>query len=174
MDKIMKNLIESEYKKLVSSDIIKLPKNYKINIATEYEHEHEHEHANNYILDIIIEKKKILSVKYELLGIYDKSCNLFEWASKMKLIDKISIKTTKNILKYKNKLKEHIINNTYSDMEYVERILYYLSNNIFFIEENNIQDLIKVCVFISKCQGIVKQDNNNVHKYYAVIDIIGT
>jgi len=162
----LKTLVEKEYKKLVPPEILDITKNkYKIIIGREY--------TNEFILDVQVEDKVILSLKYECLGVYQRPCNLFQWANKMDLLHKMSVNKTKSITKYKEQVKDYIINNKYTDSEYLERILYYLSNNIFFIEESNMTDLIKLCVYISKCKGILKHEQDANCIYYAITDIIG-
>lgn len=128
-------------------------------------------------LDIVSNKekhRKILTAKYQLLGSYDKHCGIFHSARHVDTLDKKSVILSKYIRNYSSKLKEIIINKEYSDVEYIDRILYYVENYMCVIRENNVLDFIEFCVVITESQGYVSYDNGESVKYYLITDIVGT
>ena len=137
----------------------------------------EDDNENN-VLEAYYNKKKILSAKYQILGIYDEQCNLFTWAKNIQLIDKTLTKISKKIKAMSSVIKDIIIKNEYSDIEYLEKIMYYLSNNTFIIYPQNINELINFSTFITKHKGVIKSKMNeqdkNIYIYYLITDIIGT
>ena len=91
---------------------------------------------------------------------------------------------SKNIKKYKSNIKDSIFQKKYDDTDYLERILYYINNNIFYITQDNINDLIKASCYIanngkldnSKVLGVIMQ-NTEINKkkcftYYFATNII--
>ena len=135
------------------------------------------------ILDIYSnnkKEKKLLSLKYEVMGIYDYSCNLFSWENMMILTNKKLSILSKKVKNYKKEIKEMIIKKQYKDISYMETMLYYISNNVFFIEESNLLDLVKFSCYIldNMVFGVLVQDNViNGKKYgihYFITDIVST
>jgi hypothetical protein len=136
------------------------------------------------ILDIystLKKEKKILSVKYEIMGIYDYSCNLFSWDNMMILTNKNLNNLSKKVKKYKKNIKEMIITKQYKDIDYMERILYYISNSVFFIEQNNLLNLIQFScysLYSDNILGVLSQDkmiNGKIYGlHYFITEIIST
>jgi hypothetical protein len=135
------------------------------------------------ILDIYSnnkKEKKLLSLKYEVMGIYDYNCNLFSWESMMILTNKKINNLSKKVKNSKKEIKEMIIKNQYKDIGYIERMLYYISNNVFYLEHGNLPELVKFsCYFVNdKTFGVLVQDDIiNGKKYgihYFITDIIST
>src|SRR5579872_7184390 len=81
-------------------------KSYNIEIKS-------NDNNNNKNLIVYSEDQKILVGKYELLGNYDISCNLFSWACNYILVDKTSVRLCKEIRKYAKTLKKMISMNEY-------------------------------------------------------------
>jgi hypothetical protein len=126
-------------------------------------------------------EKKILSLKYEIMGIYDYNCNLFSWENMMVLTNKKLNNLSKKVKIFKKEIKEFIIKKKFLDIEYMEKILYYISNNAFYIEKENLIDLVKFSLYSVKKDnvlGVLVQDNIiNGKKYgihYFVTGIIST
>lgn len=124
------------------------------------------------------EQKKILSTKYEIMGIYDYKCNIFSWGDSNLLTNKKISTLIKKIKKSKENIQNTIIQNEYEDNEYIERILYYIDNCMFFIQENSMIDLIQFCGYITSCMDIITSDkiiNGKQYKiYYFITDILST
>jgi len=131
------------------------------------------ENQNEHILNIVGKDKKIFSSKYELLGIYDRKTNLFIWGSSLIQSSNKFASRIKDIKNYSSTLKSIIINKKFNDIGYMEKILYYLNENIVYILEENLQDFIMSCVFISK-KIIVKKinSNSNTISLYLLTDIL--
>jgi hypothetical protein len=120
---------------------------------------------------------KILSAKCEIIGSYDTQCELFTWAWGMQLRNVTVTDFEKNIKKYIKKVKYYIENTTYNDLQYLEQILYYLSNNIIYITPDNLEIIKNLCVVACDGNGVLQQFKNSektVYIYYLVTDIIGT
>ena len=85
------------------------------------------------LLDIYGNGKIILSARYEILGVYDIGCNLFMWGKNLQIVDRQLIKISKKIKKNAVEIQKMILKKKYSDTAYLEKLLYYSRNNIFFI-----------------------------------------
>jgi hypothetical protein len=136
---------------------------------------------NEYIIQIVNDiinvfnnkNKKILSCTFHNLGSYDKKVNLFTWSCDKFINNKEYSISSECIKKYSKKIKKYIINQKYNDYEYLEKMYYYLSNSIFYINPINIEDLLKISIFITKHKGILYNENNyNVVNYYIILDIL--
>ena len=167
VDKVNKSIIN--YNKELNTIIEKYP---------EYFVEINEDSSENNVLEVYYNNKKILSAKYQILGIYDEHCNLFTWAKYIQLIDKKLTKISKKIKAMSSIIKNIIIKNEYSDIDYLEKIMYYLSNNTFIIYPQNINELINFSTFATKYKGVIKSKMNindkSVYIYYLIIDIIST
>lgn len=125
-------------------------------------------------------EKKLLSLKYEIMGIYDYNCNLFSWENMMILTDKKQNNLSKKVKKFKKIIKEMIIKKQHKDIGYMERILYYISNNVFYLEQSNLSELVKFSCYPlnNEIFGVLVQDDIiNGKKYgihYFITDIIST
>jgi len=133
------------------------------------------------IVDVYGKNIKILSAKYQIIGSYDTQCELFTWAWAMQIRDKKITEFEKRICKYNGKIKNYISNNKYTDVQYLEQIMYYISNNTFYIVPANLKTLEDLCIFIGRGKGVLKQNNRELEKsqkiiptWYLVSDIIGT
>lgn len=128
---------------------------------------------NGQVLNVYTQEKKILSSRYELLGIYDESTNLFVWGSSLTPSDKNNTLKVKNIKDYSTKLKSLIITKKFSDIDFQERSLYYLSENIFYITNENIQDFILLCIFVSKKLVLIKRNlGTHLISFYLITDVL--
>jgi hypothetical protein len=127
-------------------------------------------------LNLLAHGKKFLSTTYQILGSYDCACNLFMWSSSFQVVDKMLVTHCTKIKKTIHIVTDDIINNLYPDTEYLECILYYLSNKIFFISD--LDNLLEYCVHVTESQGYVKQmltiDGKDKINIYLITDIIGT
>lgn len=131
------------------------------------------ENLNEQVIDIYNKDKKIMASKYELLGIYDESTNLFIWGSSINPSNINLTLQVKNIRNYDFKIKSLILNKKFNDIGYIERLLYYLSENIIYILKENIYDFIMLCVFISKKFVVIKRDfNTNIVSMYLLTDVL--
>jgi hypothetical protein len=135
-------------------------KNYEISIL------------NGTTMEIYGKNKKILTVKYEILGSFDISLMVFSWAYKLMIIDKKTTKLSRKIKKHKKKIKKLIVNKNFNDSDFLEEIYYYLSNGIFFVDKDKINNIIILSLFITKCKGIINITKNNTILYFLITDII--
>lgn len=164
--------INDKCKELIDTfdKIIKKHPEYKIKINDD---------SDNNILDVLTETKKIMSVKYELLGSYDEQLNLFYWACNHNLTNNHFVKLSKIIKKKKDMIKYKIINFENSDVEYLEKLYYYLSNSLFIIADKNIEKFLCWCLCMSEGKGILTEttkylgNDKPIRMYYIVTDIIG-
>lgn len=168
------NIVNSETKKLTKQfeDIVGIQYDKYLDDNNKYIIEISDDSEK--IINLFDNKKKLLTVKYEILGIFDKKCGFFTWAKYIPLINKNLIKIMRNIKSSKDEITEMIVENKYKDVEFLEIILYYLSNNMFIIDETNVSMFLKYCIYISKSKGILINKNDNKYVYYFIVDIIGT
>lgn len=164
-----KDIIDEEYEKNTRKFNVLLP-NCNISRADIIS-----DSSGNKTMNLYCDKtKKNISVKYELLGSRDTKCELFIWGSSMQIIDKTIVGNCKIIKKYKSQIEKYIYDKKFKDIDYLERILYYLSHNVFFINNDNVHDLVKISAFVVKSVGVVILTGDNIVTYYLVSDIIGT
>lgn len=163
------DIIKNEYRELTKSlaDVLKNNTNYIIEIVI---------NPNDNIMDIFDDNnKKILTIQYEVLGTYSNNLGIFSWACDNIVGNKEIIELSKNTKKYSKNLKKLIIENNFEDVKFLERLYYYLSNNMFFIDNKNINDIITISVFVTKTLGVVKSNNTsnkNITTFYLVTDIM--
>jgi hypothetical protein len=125
------------------------------------------------IIEIYNDEKKIISTKYELLGIYDESTNLFLWGNSLVPSDKTESIRVRDILEYSKKIKALILNKKFTDIGFLEKMLYYLSSPIIYVLKENISQLIMLCVFISKKIILMRRDaNTNIVTFYLIVDVL--
>jgi len=127
---------------------------------------------NDKVLDIYIDTKKILTCNYDILGVYDVNCGIFSWSTTLKLVDRELLTKVKHIQKYNKELEKLIITRKYSDIEFMETILYYISNNMFYIESDNIEQLLEFSCFITDSIGYLIQKEKNKYIYYLITNIV--
>jgi hypothetical protein len=158
-------IINKKYNKLTKElkSIIGTTKKYNISVHTNKNEEN--------ILELNINNKKI-TTKYEILGVYDTTTNIFCWANNYRLIDKNKIQLLKKIKEYHKIIENFIINTTYSDIEYLDKLYYYLSNTIFMLDQKNIDDIVILGTFITNSKGIIFNENEKQKIFYIITDII--
>lgn len=126
-------------------------------------------------IDLYCNNKKIINAEYEHLGVYDTTTHIFSWGWNLFLIDKTKIE---NILKIKNfskTLKKYILKKQYADVEYMERLLYYITHNMFFIEQDNLKDIFMLSTFITKNIYVYgTRVDKNIIEFVLVKNILGT
>lgn len=172
----LEDIVKNEYIKLAESldNILKENTDYVVEINMETNTEIN----ENSFLDVYgNNRKKILTAKYQLLGTFDIGNEIFIWGSNQVIVDKELILFSKIVKKYSAKIKKYIIQKKCEDVEYMERIYYYISNSVFFIEKDKIEEIIKFAVFVTKCKGIIKSvntnaSNNKIMSLYFITDII--
>ncbi len=165
------DIIKNEYNNLTKSleNIIKDHPKYTINIVDD---------LNDNIMDIFgNSKKKVLTVKYEVLGTYNITLGIFIWACDNVIGDKEISELSKTTKKYSKNLKKLIIDKKFKDISYIERLYYYLSNSMFFVDPINLNDITKLSTFVTNTNGIIKQNSSNALNHeiitmYYVTDII--
>lgn len=161
------------YKDILTYKFNETNKIYK-NVSTKKYKLEKDVNDNENIINVYNENKLMLSSKYEVLGNYDKSTNVFIWGNCIKPI-KSQTHCVSIIRNAKENIKNYIINKKFDDVNFMEKILYYLENDVMLILNENIIDLIKICVFES--QGmVVYQENNTQNKntctYYLLTEIM--
>jgi len=168
-----------KYKDIINKKYLSLTSDIKNIIGNNeyYTDENFEQENNNYILNIFLKSgnKKILSVNYEILGLYNDKCNIFYWGNSLIPFDNNIYKLAKKIILSKKKLKKYIIDKKYSDTAFMEKLLYYTANHIFYIIPDNIDDLLKYSCYITNSIGIVSDNisaEKTLHIYYIIKNII--
>lgn len=169
-DKSLHSIIDEKYDTLTSKikKILNFDEPYDLQIS---------DNSIEKLISIYQKNKLVMEVKYELIGVYDANCNLFTWSWGLELHDKSLIENGKKIKNYKKKLEMYVAKKIYSDAEYLERLLYYISNNTFLVNPKNISILEKACVSLTKTHGIIKNSSGqsgNISVYYLIVDILRT
>ena len=119
-------------------------------------------------LNVHNSKKIICNCSYEFLGAYDNSSNIFIWSNSQSIVNKKNIEKLLEIRKSYKTIKSIIVNNKHSDISYLERLYFYLKNNIFIISRQNIKELLNYCICISKMHGVL-EGKTNLKTYYYLI-----
>jgi hypothetical protein len=119
-------------------------------------------------LNVHSAKKIICNCSYEFLGSYDNSTNIFIWSNSQSIVNKNNIEKLLEIRKSYKTVKSVIINNKYNDISYLERMYFYLKNNIFMISQQNIQELLNYCICISKMHGVLEGKNTSKTYFYLI------
>ena len=123
---------------------------------------------DNNTIDVICNKEKLFMAEYEILGSYDVSNGIFIWGWKM--IDRENKHKTKSLKKYYKNIHNYVVNNKYSDIKYLERIHYYLSNDIFYLENDHLDIIIKFCCATLNSIDVIHYND----KLYMITGIIQT
>jgi hypothetical protein len=131
---------------------------------------------NENIINIYSNEKKIMSAKYETLGVYDEKINIFIWGKNMNYFNNNPSQKLKEIFNYSEKIKSLILKNKYSDTDFLETLLYYISHNMIYINNYNISNILMLCSFVSKNIVLHQRDNSNPEypqiTFYLITDIL--
>ena len=170
MENKLETLVEEKYKTSFS-DMPLIKSLYKNNLCNATFGTLEN---GDNIVDMLCENEKV-TMTYEPIGLYDTKTSLFSWTWKFTTLSRKRIEMSKLIKKFVASLKLHIIKKTYTDYEYLEKIYYYLSNSIFFLDSTRLEDIEKICsyIFDGKCvlKSLSNIDNSKIIIYVA-IDVI--
>lgn len=171
MNEKYEDIINEKYKKLVEEfESVKKTNNYKLEIIND--------NFENRTIDIYSNNKKIMSVSYEILGMYDPGASLFVWGHKFNIANSKLVKLAKLIQKSYNVVEDAILSMKYYDIEYLERIYYYLKNDMFYIDPENINSLTIISLVLSNAKGILIDNTTFMNKknptktIYLVTDIL--
>ena len=123
---------------------------------------------NDVTLNVYNDKKIICNCSYEEIGTYDVSTNIFIWGNSQAIKNEKHIKNLLLIRKSYKTIKSLICNNKYSDIGYLERLYFYLKNNIFILSKQYVKEFMNYCICISKMNGIVVQQNSNKIYFYLI------
>jgi len=127
---------------------------------------------NDGTITIICEDNKKIVAHYQVLGTYNKSSMIFYWAWHYKFVDNAKTQSAKLIKNYIKTLKQNIINNAYTDINYVEKLYYYLSNPLVVIGDNKLVDIYLIVAYITKLGVISSPANDDNIVLYLIEDIV--
>lgn len=160
------------------NNILNNHKNYNLELSSDgYE---------NKIIDVFGNNdKKILSVKYEILGTYDSNLGVFSWACDQIIVDKKMTQLAKSIKSYSKKIKKIILLKKFSDVEFMERLYYYTTNSLFFVNDFNLNDIFRLSIHVTNAKGILSSSvgkidsidkisgsGKQIKTFYLITDII--
>ena len=123
---------------------------------------------NDMTLNVYNNKKIICNCSYEILGTYDTTTNMFVWSNSQSIKNELHIKNLLAIRKSYKNIKILIINNKHSDIGYLERLYFYLKNNIFIMSKQYINEFINYCISVSGMYGILAQQKSNKIYFYLI------
>lgn len=137
---------------------------------------------NNYdgidILELYVNNKKKMTANYQILGKYDFQTSFFIWGRDMKFLDRLLTNSSKIIKKTSSDIKQYIIENKYTDVQYLELLLYYTSNNYFYVTFDNVKKICDYSIYITNSKGLVYNkislSSENVITYYLITEILST
>jgi hypothetical protein len=159
---------EKNYKSEIEKNIDELTK-IKSNIIDTSEYQIELlDKFNDITLNVYNDKKIICNCSYEEIGTYDVATNIFVWGNSQIIKNDSSIKNLLLIRKSYKTIKSLIIGNKYNDIGYLERMYFYLKNNIFILSKQYIQEFINYCICVSEMYGIIVQQNLNKTYFYLI------
>jgi len=165
------DIVEKKYKEQTAelNKLIKSDAKYEMTIFASQHDENTMEFKSG--------TSKVLTV-YEILGVYDTATSIFSWSWKYEIIDRKKHQIAKKIKEQKKTIKSDIINGTYSDVDYLEKIYYYISNPLFLLNVSQIEGFVKICTVLTQSKGILHQfdstDGDNRRKiFYVICDIVG-
>jgi len=149
----LKNDINTYYKKIndVGSIILKKYKNIYLV-----------ENQNDNTISIINSDNNeiVLTCTYWYVGSYDINRELWLWSYNNFSLNNKSIQFKQYIDDFIIDIKNNIKNYNKSDYEYIETIYNYLNNEILYIQYKYILNLLKVIMYILKCNGIIPNFNS--------------
>lgn len=125
-----------------------------------------------YTLNVIHNDEKQILCKYEVIGYYGIDKNFFMWNFGALTYDKKNKEYNEIIKKNNKNIKNIIIENQYKDIDFLEFLLYCVSNNIFYIERSFLDDLLKYICCITNAQGYLISTKENNMIIYLVSDIL--
>lgn len=137
---------EKNYKKL-NKEINKI-------FDTELDYEYDISLDQNNIATIILKynNKNIVSLRYELAGVYNTTTSIWYWAWN---IDGINRTLTSETLKLKKILKGLVNNNQKYESDELDQLYFYIKNGNFHIQEN-LDIFTKIILFLSKQKWLLK------------------
>lgn len=163
----LSDLIESSYLQYTKKLSSTMPNNQSYKIVptvTEYDEK---------IITLSTKNNSILVAHYDIVGTYNDVLGIYYWASSFELLAKSKIFAA--MKEYKKILKKHIIDRTYDDEDYVEKIYYYISNPIIGINKENLDILVKLVIFVTKYMGVVIEKlTDSQQVLYVITDVIRT
>lgn len=167
-----------EYKKIAKLMDDNYDKSYEKIKKTITNLDEKQNYTYNYIDDNVIEilfkDKLVLKGEYCVLGLYNIQLSLWYWSWNIAFINKkLTKKPISNIKNYID-----VINKNYDKFNVVdvEMLHYLLSNDNFYISNDNINKLIKLGLYLTKCAWFfpIKQydGNDNVIQYILITKIL--
>ncbi|ATZ80578.1 hypothetical protein BMW23_0531 [Bodo saltans virus] len=120
-------------------------------------------------ISFFLEKEKIFTGTYTIAGFFDTSSNMFFWGALIIPKNKALFFDNKKQIK---KIEKKIINKKYDDVDFMEKIRYYVKNNSFYINNDDFVILQKFCCVASKSIGIVSETINKDNKKYIILYLI--
>jgi hypothetical protein len=152
MNKFKLSNINNNYNKLKKdiSQKIKLDKKYDFIFD---------EDNNKNIVELKLDNKVKLKGEYNIVGLYNSTLSIWYWGwniafiNKSKLIDKEKIKEFKKLIE----------DNYFNDIN-IEELYYLVSNDNFYISEINMNNLIKLILYLIDGVWIfpIKSENNKI------------
>jgi hypothetical protein len=117
----------------------------------------------------------LLTCTYWYIGAYDIDRELWLWSYNNFALNTNSTKFKKYIDDFILEIKKNIKKYDKIEHEYIETVYNYLNNEIIYIQYKYILDLLKVMIYLLKCNGIMPYFNpvNGINKmdFYIIRDI---
>lgn len=109
------------------------------------------------LIDLFIGEKKILTADYEIIGYYNLINSMWRWGWSNPFVEK-NLVTSETIIK-------NINDTIYKSSELTDKereiYLYFLNNPSFYIEKDNLDELLKMTFFYTKGKWFITRKNKN-------------
>ena len=129
---------------------------------------------NNQII-ISANKKIILKFTYYFIGSFDLNKSIWIWTYNNFLLDNSNKSFTNKIINFKEEIKNNYPKYKKTKNDIYEKYLYYLSNEICYIEKSNILDIMKLSMYILNGIGTFREYDidNSINKinFYIIKNI---
>lgn len=113
---------------------------------------------DNNILDIMKDNVQILRTDYEVIGYYNTVGSIWTWGWANPYVEKDLTKKVSEI----RKLKDIILNCKNLNNDDKELYLYFITNNVFYILADNIDNFFKFVLYYTDGKWIVSRKHNTL------------
>lgn len=136
--------METAFSKKVNTHYIKLKKDIEKKI--ELDKPYEYVFDKNYV-ELYLDGKFCMKCEYGIMGMYNIGNSIWYWGWGISFIDFSLVKFLDNVTNF-----EKILDKEYSKFDRVEaeELHYVITNSSFYISNNNIDKIIRLCLYLTK------------------------
>jgi hypothetical protein len=105
------------------------------------------EDSNLYTVDIMINNKLIMKAEYSIIGMYNLPLSIWYWGWAIDFVNHKLTQNLKPVKKYKKKIPNMF---TQFEKSSIEEAHYILSNNNFYISNQNIDKIMMIVLYLTE------------------------